>query len=52
MERILSEQVPAIPHFFNVYVVAHTSDLVGPVARHTPLSGGSFLHIQRWEWRS
>jgi peptide/nickel transport system substrate-binding protein len=50
MERIISEQVPAIPHFFNVYVVGHVNELKGPVARHTPLAGGSFLHVHTWEW--
>jgi ABC-type transport system substrate-binding protein len=52
MERLITEQVPAIPLFFNVYVVAHSGDLSGPVARHTPLAGGSFLHVHTWEWRS
>jgi peptide/nickel transport system substrate-binding protein len=51
LERIISEQVPAIPLFFNVYVVAHDGDLKGPVARHTPLAGGPFLHLHEWEWQ-
>ncbi len=52
MERILSEQVPIIPHFFDVQVNPHVAALQGPVARQTPASGGPFLYAYRWEWRS
>jgi ABC-type transport system substrate-binding protein len=51
LEKLITEQVPAVPLFFNVYVVAHHGDLKGPVARHTPLAGGSFLHIHEWVWQ-
>jgi len=52
MERIISEQVPIIPHFFDVQVNPHPAALQGPVARQTPDSGGPFLYAHKWEWRS
>jgi peptide/nickel transport system substrate-binding protein len=52
MELRISEQVPIIPHFFDVQVNPHPASLEGPVARQTPASGGPFLYAYRWEWRS
>jgi ABC-type oligopeptide transport system substrate-binding subunit len=51
-ERIRSEDAAVLPRQFNAYVVAHTSDLRGPVARNTAQTGDTFLHVQTWEWRS
>lgn len=52
MERAINEDAAVVPLMFNVYVVPHVAALQGPVARHTPLSGDTFLHVQSWEWRS
>jgi ABC-type transport system substrate-binding protein len=52
MERVLSDQLPIIPHFFDVQVNPHPAALQGPVARQTPASGGPFLHVHQWAWRS
>ena len=52
MDQILTEGVPVIPLFFSAETNAHVGALVGPVARQTPNSSGTFLYIHRWEWRS
>ncbi len=52
IERLLTEEVPLLVRQFNAYVVAHGAALRGPVARHTPRSGDTFLHVQSWEWQS
>jgi peptide/nickel transport system substrate-binding protein len=52
MERLLTEEVPVIPHFFGAEANAHVAGLQGPVARQTPSTSGTFLHAHRWEWRS
>ncbi|HEY3115496.1 MAG TPA: ABC transporter substrate-binding protein [Chloroflexota bacterium] len=51
MERVMTEQVPIIPHFFDVQVNPHPASLQGPVARYTPAGGGPFLYVSQWEWR-
>jgi peptide/nickel transport system substrate-binding protein len=51
MEKILTEDVPIVPNMYSAYAVAVIAELQGPVARHTPLSGGPFLHIESWAWR-
>ncbi|MPZ15075.1 MAG: hypothetical protein GEU73_11735 [Chloroflexi bacterium] len=52
MERVISDQVPIIPHFFDPQVDPRVAALQGPVARQTPNSGGPFLYAYKWEWRS
>jgi hypothetical protein len=52
MERILTEEVPVIPHFFGAETNAHVAALQGPSAREVPDSGGPFSFVHRWEWRS
>jgi ABC-type transport system substrate-binding protein len=52
LERILSDDAAIIPHMFNVDSVPYVAALQGPVARHTPGAGYSFLHVQQWEWLS
>ncbi len=51
-ERIRSEDAAVLPRQFNAYVVAFAGDLNGPVARNVLDSGDTFLHVQKWEWRS
>jgi ABC-type transport system substrate-binding protein len=52
MERVMTTDVPVIPHFFGAETNAHVGALQGPVARHTPGTSGTFLHVHTWEWRS
>jgi peptide/nickel transport system substrate-binding protein len=52
LERIMNEDAAVVPLMFNSYVVPHVAALQGPVARHAPLAGDTFLHVQQWEWRS
>jgi ABC-type oligopeptide transport system substrate-binding subunit len=51
LERILTEEAPVIPLFYSAETNAHVGVLQGPVARQTPNSSGTFLHVHRWEWR-
>ena len=50
LERMLTEELPIIPNMYSAYAVAVAAGLHGPVARHTVLSGGPFLHIESWSW--
>lgn len=52
MERLFTEALPAVPHWFNPSVTAHVGNLAGPVARQTPDSPTAIFHIHKWEWRS
>ncbi len=49
LERILTEEVPVIPHFFGVETTPVASSLQGPVARETPNTSGAFLYAWKWE---
>lgn len=52
MERTFTENVGAIPLYFDVVVTAHTANLEGPVARETPDSGQDYHDVQLWHWTS
>jgi len=52
MERVITDEVPVIPHFFGAETNAHVGSLQGPVARQTPDTSGTFLYIHLWEWRA
>jgi peptide/nickel transport system substrate-binding protein len=51
MEKIFTEELPAIPHYYTPVVAAHGGALSGPVAR-TTRDCVELVHIYRWEWRS
>jgi hypothetical protein len=51
MERVFTEDVGAIPLFFDAIVTAHSGNLEGPVARETPDSAQDYRNIQLWRWR-
>jgi len=51
MERIFTDELPAIPHWFSPNVTAHVASLKGPVARINPMTTGGTLKIHEWEWR-
>jgi peptide/nickel transport system substrate-binding protein len=50
MERVLTEQMGAIPYLFTVVVTAHTANLKGPTARRTPDAGVGPVRVHTWEW--
>jgi peptide/nickel transport system substrate-binding protein len=52
LERILSEQVPIIPHYFTPQVMPHVAALKGPIAREVPDAGLESFNIWQWEWQS
>lgn len=52
MERLLSEDVGSIPHYFTVVVTAHSGNLKGPVARTTPEAPTAIYKVWTWEWLS
>jgi ABC-type oligopeptide transport system substrate-binding subunit len=51
LERMLSEQVPFIPHYFTPQVMPHIASLKGPVAREVPEAGPESWNIWQWEWQ-
>lgn len=52
MEKILTEELPVIPHNFGAETNGVVGSLRGPIARETPNTSGTFLDIHKWEWRS
>lgn len=52
MERIFSEEVPAIAHYYTPRVNAFVPALHGPTGRKTPESGSPLSYIYTWEWRT
>ncbi len=52
LERIFTEELPAIPHWFSPNVTAHVATLKGPVARVMPETTSGTLRVHEWEWRS
>jgi ABC-type transport system substrate-binding protein len=51
MEKIYTEELPSIPHYYTPIVAAHVAALTGPVTRATR-DCVEAVHIHRWEWRS
>jgi peptide/nickel transport system substrate-binding protein len=51
MEKLFTEEVAAIPHFYSVVATGHVAALTGPVAPMTPDAGRGILNVHRWEWR-
>jgi peptide/nickel transport system substrate-binding protein len=49
MERLLSEDVGAIPLFYTPRMIAHVPGLRGPVAR-TSRDAMELVHVDQWEW--
>ncbi len=49
MERLLSEDVGAIPLFYTPRMIAHVAGLRGPVAR-TSRDAMELVHVDKWEW--
>jgi peptide/nickel transport system substrate-binding protein len=51
LNRILTEELPWIPLWFQPIVTAHVSSLKGPIARQTPDSPSGILRIWDWTWK-
>jgi peptide/nickel transport system substrate-binding protein len=52
LERIFTDDVPAVPHFFTPAATAHVAALEGPVAAQTPDAGRGMHRMWDWKWRS
>ncbi|HEY3115681.1 MAG TPA: ABC transporter substrate-binding protein [Chloroflexota bacterium] len=52
MARVVSEDLPLLPIYFNVRVTAYGADLQGPLLGTTPTSGSDSWNVYQWEWRS
>jgi peptide/nickel transport system substrate-binding protein len=51
MARIFSEELPNLPHYFNVRVTAFVADLDGPYLGTNPEAGSDSWNIHLWAWR-
>ena len=51
MERVFSQEVPSIPHFFGAVITAHVAQLQGPTARQVPEAQVGWYNVQNWDWR-
>lgn len=52
MERILSEDVGALAHYYSPVVNAHVGNLVGPTIRKVPEAGAGIRQVWTWSWKS
>jgi ABC-type transport system substrate-binding protein len=51
MEKIVSDEVVAIPMYYTPRTIAHAANLKGPVAR-SAREAMELVHIHTWEWTS
>ena len=51
LARILSEEVPVIPHFYQIQITPHVTALKGPMARVVPDAAPEVFNIYEWTWR-
>jgi ABC-type transport system substrate-binding protein len=51
MEKLVNEDVAAIPLFYTPRMLAHVPNLRGPVARASR-DAMELVHVDRWEWVS
>jgi peptide/nickel transport system substrate-binding protein len=52
MERVLTAELPLVPHFFGVIVNAHVGQLEGPLERTTPEASVGYFNVHQWRWKS
>ena len=52
MERVLTEQLPIVPNYFEATVTAASNLLEGPLPSQNPDAGPELGMISRWRWRS
>ena len=51
MERVLSEDVGTLPHYYSPTITAHVAALQGPRPREIPEAGVGLRRVFTWEWR-
>jgi peptide/nickel transport system substrate-binding protein len=51
MEKLVSEDIAAIPMFYTPRMIAHVATLRGPVARASR-DAMELVHVDKWEWMS
>ncbi len=51
LNRILTEELPWIPYWYQPIVTAHVAAVQGPIARQTPDAPSGILRIERWSWK-
>lgn len=52
MERVLSQDVGTLPHYYTPVVTTHVGNLAGPTLRKTPESGRGIRAVWTWHWKS
>ncbi len=51
LNRILTEELPWIPYWYQPIVTAHVAAVQGPVARQTPDAPSAIHRIHQWTWK-
>lgn len=51
LQRILTEEVVIVPHFYQLQITPHVAALQGPRARLVPDAGTEVFNIHEWTWR-
>lgn len=51
MEKVFTEDVGAMPHYFSPAATAHVAALEGPVTALSPDAGRGVLKVWEWRWR-
>jgi peptide/nickel transport system substrate-binding protein len=51
MNRILTQELPWIPYWYQPLVTAHVAALKGPVPRETPDAPNGIVRIWEWAWQ-
>jgi len=52
MERIMTEQLPILPNYFEASVTAALASVEGPLPSQNPDAGPELATLYRWSWRS
>jgi peptide/nickel transport system substrate-binding protein len=52
MERVLSEDVGTLTHYYSPVVNTHVGALEGPTIRKTPETGAGIRQVWTWQWKS
>src|SRR5581483_253381 len=51
MNRILTQELPWIPYWYQPIITAHVASLKGPIARETPDAPNGMMRIYEWSWQ-
>jgi peptide/nickel transport system substrate-binding protein len=52
MARIFNDDLPGLPHYFNVRVTAFVANLEGPYLATNPEAGSDAWNVHLWQWRN